>query len=212
MKLNEGHTDNPPSPRRLLLYTFGAAAVATVLSLTIVLPAEYGRDPTGIGELTGLKSFGDGLAGMQTGAVAQYYDTPFRTDVIEIPFVSEGDKSGFSELEYKVRMKAGETLIYSWVAEGAEENEFYFDLHSETSGPDPKVLEFRQATGVRSHGALMAPMEGMHGWYWQNRSPNRVNVRLRLSGFYELIPPGQTGNKAGITPTGDAAAAAPPPQ
>jgi hypothetical protein len=97
-------------------------------------------------------------------------------------------------------MKAGQTLLYSWVAQGAPESEFYFDLHSETPPPDHQVIEYLQETGVRSDGALVAPTDGVHGWYWQNRSPNRVKVHLRISGFYELIPPGEKGNKAGITP------------
>lgn len=208
MKVNEGHTTNPPSAGRLLLYTLAAAAVATLLSITIVLPAEYGKDPTGFGRLTGLLSLGGGLAGMQTGIVSRNYDTPFRSDELEIPFVPKGDDTGFSQLEYKVRMKEGQTLIYSWVAEGAEANDFYLDLHSETPDPDPQVIEYQQETGIRSAGALVAPTDGVHGWYWQNRSPNRVTLRLKISGFYELIPPGEKGNKASITPLNQAATAA----
>jgi hypothetical protein len=39
---------------------------------------------------------------------------------------------------------------------------------------------------------LIAPWQGIHGWYWQNKSGAPVTVRLRMSGFYELIP-GQAG-------------------
>lgn len=211
MNVTEGQTNNPPSTSKLVLYTLGAAAVATFLSVAVVLPAEFGRDPTGIGELTGLKMLGTGSVGLQT--VAHDYDAPFRSDVLEIPFVTEGDGSGFYELEYKVRMKAGQTLIYSWVAEGAPADQFYFDLHSETPPPASEVIEFKQETGLRSNGALVAPTDGVHGWYWQNRSPNRVRVRLRIAGFYELIPPGENGNKAGIVPvvqTADPPLADPP--
>ena len=34
--------------------------------------------------------------------------------------------------------------------------------------------------------------------------PNKVVVRLKISGFYDLIQPGETGNKAGILPSADA--------
>ncbi len=199
--MTEGQTSNPPTRAKLLALTAAAGVAATVLTLLVVLPAEYGRDPTGFGTLTGLKALGDGLAGTEVGQPARFYDTPFRSDELEIPFVGKDDKSGYSQLEYKVRMKEGQTLIYSWVATGAPEGEFYFDLHSETPGPDPKVIEFKQETGLNSDGALVVPIDGVHGWYWQNRSAGRVTVRLKISGFYELISPGEVGNKVGILPT-----------
>jgi hypothetical protein len=201
--MSEGHTNNPPGVGKLLALTLGAGVAATLLTVAVVLPAEFGRDPTGIGALTGLNKL-SGPAGHMTGEVARYYNVPFRSDVLEIPFVPAGDKTGLSQLEYKVRMAEGQTLIYSWEAEGAADGEFYFDLHTET--PDEQVIEFKQETGTRSDGALTAPVDGVHGWYWQNRSANPVTVRLKISGFYELIPPGETGNKAGILPAAGVAA------
>jgi hypothetical protein len=49
----------------------------------------------------------------------------------------------------------------------------------------------------------------VHGWYLQNQSVNPVTVKLRVSGFYELIPPGETGNEAGIIANVPAAQARP---
>ncbi len=49
----------PPDSRRLLRSTATAAVVATALLVTIVLPSEFGMDPTGIGRLLGLKEMGD---------------------------------------------------------------------------------------------------------------------------------------------------------
>ena len=43
-----------PSSRRLLASTLAAVFVATILLVTIVLPAQYGIDPTGAGRLMGL--------------------------------------------------------------------------------------------------------------------------------------------------------------
>jgi hypothetical protein len=45
--MTEGQTSNPPSIGRLIVITLGAAAAATALTLFVVLPAEFGRDPTG---------------------------------------------------------------------------------------------------------------------------------------------------------------------
>jgi hypothetical protein len=61
-------------------------------------------------------------------------------------------------------------------------------------------MEYRQATGLNSNGALVAPFEGVHGWYFQNQSDKPLVVHLKLSGFYELIPPGEYGNEAKIEP------------
>jgi hypothetical protein len=51
---------------------------------------------------------------------------------------------------------------------------------------------YEKAPGGKMAGSLIAPWLGEHGWYWQNKSEAPVVVRLRLGGFYELIP-GQPG-------------------
>jgi hypothetical protein len=52
---------DPPKPdtRKLVRSTLIAAAVASVLLITIVLPAEYGIDPTRIGRVLGLTQMGE---------------------------------------------------------------------------------------------------------------------------------------------------------
>lgn len=52
-------TDDLPSSRTLLRSTIIAVAAAVVLLLAVVLPAEYGVDPTGIGEVMGLTEMGE---------------------------------------------------------------------------------------------------------------------------------------------------------
>jgi hypothetical protein len=49
----------PPSPRKLLRSTLIALAVALLLLVTAVLPAEYGIDPTGVGRVLGLTRMGE---------------------------------------------------------------------------------------------------------------------------------------------------------
>ncbi len=48
-----------PSSRQLFKSTIIAAVVAVLLLLTVVLPAEYGVDPTGVGRVLGLTEMGD---------------------------------------------------------------------------------------------------------------------------------------------------------
>jgi len=193
----------------------GALLVATVIVVCFVMPAEYRIDPTGIGRLTGVIR----LAGAKTvsasevqappdasgatGAAVRYYDAGYRADFVDIPLRSGEMAIPGSELEYKVRMKAGQTLAYSWTVVGIENpEEFYFDFHGEAPAKEPgaeaTVVEYRQATGTASSGTLVAPFDGVFGWYLQNQSVKPVVVHLKISGFYDLVPAGEYGNDAGI--------------
>jgi hypothetical protein len=59
-----GPTPEIPSARRLLRSTLIAALVAAAILVTIVLPAEYGVDPTGIGRILGLTQMGETKAAL----------------------------------------------------------------------------------------------------------------------------------------------------
>ena len=199
-----------PALGRPRLLTIAAAAFlgASAIFTLFVLPAEFHRDPTGFGRLTGL----DRVAGPEVvsvaaapagpNATARFYGRPFRSDAVEITLPPDE----MNELEYKVKMRPGETLTYSWSVSGDEAHPewFYYDFHGESrpSTPDVKatVMEYKQSTGLVSSGALVAPFEGVHGWYFQNQSDKPLVVHLKLSGFYELIPPGEYGNEAKIEP------------
>jgi hypothetical protein len=60
------------------------------------------------------------------------------------------------------------------------------------------VATYKKDTGTSSNGALTAPFDGVHGWYFQNQSLNNVVVRVKISGFYELIAPGEAGNESHV--------------
>ena len=197
----------PPARRSILAITGAAFAAASAVAVLFVLPAEYAIDPTGFGRLTGLTRLAQphvaGRLGAPTARVT--YDQPFRSDVFDIPLRSPDRAREGTELEYKVRMKAGAVMVYSWTVEGMDyPDEFYFDFHGETpvgpGVPEAIVVEYQKGTAGESHGMLVAAIDGVHGWYLQNQSGATVVVHLRLSGFYELVPPGEYGNEAGILP------------
>ena len=52
-------TQEIPSTSNLIKSTIVAIIIAGILLVTVVMPAEYGIDPTGIGEATGLKKMGE---------------------------------------------------------------------------------------------------------------------------------------------------------
>lgn len=203
----DARSTRPMSRGRLALITLAAFLVALLIVFGAILPAEFGKDPTGLGRLGGLARLWappEKSVDPNAGAVARAheYPLPFRTDVVEIPLTGFlGGVSG-SELEYKVRMKKDATFIYAWEVVGAERaNDFHYDFHGHTTPPPGEamtVATYRQAFGLKQQGALTAPFDGIHGWQFSNSSERPVVVRLRLAGFYELIPSGQPGNEAGV--------------
>jgi len=198
-----------PTPRlsrkAVLLATLGAGAAAAVIIFGAVLPAEFGVDPLGVGKLTGIARLWapkeNEIAATEGSApLNRDYATGWRTDVIEIPLTSGDDlESRRYELEYKVRMKKGATLIYEWHVTGSDiPEEFYSEFHGHdlvAPGQEMTVVNYKKATGLRQQGALVAPFDGIHGWYLQNQALPPVVVHMRLAGFYDLVPPGQPGNE-----------------
>ena len=180
-----------PSRKTLFTVLGGGMIAASAILVGVVLPAEYRIDPLGIGQATGLLQ----LSGPEqvevalppadaTGSLARFYPAAFRTDTVEIPLAAAGDET--DDLEWKVRMPGGATLVYSWSVD-APPDEFYSDMHGESApAPEVKVVTYRKGSGSASNGAIVAPFAGIHGWYLQNQAERPVVVRLQLSGFYQL--------------------------
>jgi hypothetical protein len=204
--MTEGQISQPLSARRMLALTAGAFVVASLIVFGAILPAEFNWDPLGIGRVTGLsRLWAPRQVAFDTSAtsvpLAREYPAAFRSDTVEIPLRPEGDRRGGDELEYKVRMSKDATLIYEWSVSAIPiPTEFYYDFHGHTTTPGAEmtVATYKKDTGTSANGALTAPFDGIHGWYFQNQSLNHVVVRVRISGFYELIPPGEAGNEARV--------------
>lgn len=172
----------------------GGAVVASAILVGAVLPAEYNIDPLGIGKATGLIQLSRPaevevtLPASTDATVARFYTAEFRTDTVEIPLAGAGDPDHRDQLEWKVRMQAGDTLVYSWRV-AAPEDQFYADFHGQTDPqPEVQVLTYRKGTMVSDNGSVAAQFDGIHGWYLQNQSEQPVTVQLRLAGFYQMRP------------------------
>ena len=115
------------------------------------------------------------------------HQTGYRTDTVNIPVRANG-----GEIEYMLRMKQGDTAVYTWqVVDMAKPDMLTSEFHGHTDrvGNAPGTLVFyRKATGGSESGALTAPFPGIHGWYLKNDSEKPIVVRLTVAGFYELIP------------------------
>ena len=219
---NEGRMEKPPSAGKVLALTLGGFVVATLVVLGGIMPAEFNQDPLGLGRLTGISRLWappEVVLDVAASAVpaTHEYETAFRTDTIEIPLTGGDDRRRGNELEYKVRTKKGATVIYSWTVEGiTNPEEFYTEFHGHTLAENAEAMTvafYKKATGSTANGTLIAPFDGVHGWYLQNQSVGPVVVRLKVSGFYELIPCCEAGNEAGIIANVPAAEAfGPPPE
>ena len=204
--------DRPLSRRHIVLLTATALIVALVILFGAILPAEYNSDPTGLGRLTGTAKLWapteqvvapaepNGVAARASDA--RSYPTAFRSDVVEVPLKASGDPERGDEVEYKVHLKKGGSYVYSWSVSGiANPEEFYTEFHGHTlaQGAAMTVVYYRKATGTKDNGVLTAPFDGVHGWFFQNQSVKPVTVKLRIAGFYDLIPAGRPGNEMGLS-------------
>lgn len=196
-----------PSARRLLRSTLLALITAVALLVTVVLPAEYGIDPTGLGQSLGLKKMGEIKqslaaeaaqeslvktnkspiqAGVQAAIVEQTKPavtdvTPaIRTDQTKVT-LKPGEAT-----EIKLEMKKGAKVTYSWVSQGGLVN---VDAHGDmTNGPKGFYHGYGKAKQVAGkQGELEAAFDGNHGWFWRNRSEASVTITLKTSGDYKSI-------------------------
>ena len=156
-----------------------AALVSALLALVLfVLPAEFDTDPTGVGELLGIK----GMAGYSVGALSLQQE-PHAQDAREF------ELGPFESVEYKYALAAGQSLVFAWQARTLNDapSEVVYDFHSEEAGTDPEdAVSFDVGRNSESQGNFVAPFTGIHGWYWEHRGSELVTVRLSSSGFYNV--------------------------
>lgn len=94
---------------------------------------------------------------------------PFRKDSLDLSVASQG------ELDYRVGMQAGATLVYAWSAapSGAK--------------LDYEFADRAKASASEAHSAFVAQSSGWYRWHWRNPSGRPVTIHLKLSGYYEPL-------------------------
>lgn len=186
-----------PTSRQLLKSTAIAAASATVILVAVVLPAEYGIDPTGAGGVLGLTEMGqikaqlyeeaeadrlmgleeqssllDDLFGLFVGT-AYAQEAPAWRD--ETSFTLQPGETA----EWKMVMEEGAQAQYQMIVEGGRVN---FDLHGHGGGQSVTYEKGRGSQGAE--GGIIADFAGEHGWFWRNRDDVPVTVTVRVRGDY----------------------------
>lgn len=200
-----------PTSRQLLRSTVLAVISAAVILVAVVLPAEYGIDPTGLGRVLQLTEMGQIKAKLVAQAVADEsaaatpvpVPEPSVTQppaVVAAPLVAAQptatqpladapwrDQMAVTlkpdqGIEIKMRMNQGDKAQYAWVAEGGVVN---FDTHGDSGGRSISYEKGRAVPG--DEGELEAAFTGNHGWYWRNRTRSEVKIILRTRGQYADI-------------------------
>ena len=197
-----------PTASSLLQSTIIALIVAGVLLVTCVLPAEYGKDLTGIGRVLGLTQMGEVKMALAEEAAGNAAAEASADSVIAASEASgasptsgaESDAAGLTSHldttlvtlapnkggEIKLVMPNGTRVAYQWAVTGGVVN---FDMHGDsTNAPKDWFVSYKKAQGVAADsGELVAGFKGNHGWYWRNRGSREVLIRLITSGVYERI-------------------------
>jgi len=185
-----------PSSSQLLRSTIIALLVAVALLICIIIPAEYGMDPTGVGELMGLKKMGEIKASLEQEALNENqnfdeYVSPndeirerFETikanrDVME--FVIAPDDA----IEIKLEMREGSIIKYKWETKSGGLN---YNLHGDGYKGSQKSTTYKKGRMTSSdNGEFKAEFDGYHGWFWRNRNTEAVTVILETDGQYIQI-------------------------
>ena len=182
------------SKDKLIRNTGVAALVAITLLLTIILPAEFDIDPTGVGSVLGISGLShqavvEGV-NSETGENALAAASPLHIHhqpplkFVDVDLVLEPYGQG----EFKLKMQANAELSYLW---HSGTDLVYADLHGHTlvmgdEGEEEIVVRYLETQeGTGESGQFHTPFGGDHGWYFLNLETRPINIRVQISGNFD---------------------------
>lgn len=203
-----------PSSRTLLRSTLIAVGVALVLLVTVVMPAEYGVDPTGVGRLLGLTEMGEiKVALAKEAAIADSVEAAAPASGARDPVPSGApagpvaapsaaaatvdapapESSNSHVTEIVLRPNEGKEIKLAMRKDArvtytwsSDRGVVNYDTHADA--PGISYHGYGKGTGKQSdEGVLVAAFDGMHGWFWRNRGSEVVTVTLRTNGNYQEL-------------------------
>jgi hypothetical protein len=196
-----------PSRRQVAIGSLVAVAVASVTGVFFVLPAEFGIDPTGFGEATGLT----GLSRSGSGQNIYLERGLKRTNVLfplggsakpdeatlQATLAGKGiaapaglrlrsdhwqyELLPYENIEMKYRLAQGQPMIFAW----RTSKPVNYDMHSVPDAGGNDATESFSITDAPSQTAVyVAPFTGIHGWFWQNRTLENVTLTIDTVGGF----------------------------
>jgi hypothetical protein len=215
------NTDMPtraelPTLAQLIRSTAIAFITAAVLLVTVVMPADYGIDPTGIGRVLNLTQMGeikkelaaeaaaDAMAQAAGGVTAPASTEPAAQPDSAAPVAAAAPAPVTAEKaetvkvqwrdETQVTLKPGEGIeIKLSMNEGAKALYAWTvqggAVNFDTHGDGlGRSISYEKGRGVAAdEGELVAAFKGKHGWFWRNRGDATVTLLLQTSGDYAKI-------------------------
>jgi hypothetical protein len=210
------NTDMPsraelPTSGRLIRSTLIAAGVAAALLVAVVLPAEYGIDPTGAGRVLGLTEMGEIKTQLHDEAEAdRAKDQAGQPPVVPATPGPEQRSSLFGTIfaqliigpaaaqaapakseEFSISLEPGEGgEVKMDMKKGSkatyswkvEGGTVNHDTHGDGAGGE---VSYKKGRGVAGdEGIITAAFDGNHGWFWRNRGTSPVTVKVTASGDF----------------------------
>ncbi len=202
-----------PTSAQLLKSTLIAAGVAGTLLVTVVLPSEYNIDPTGVGQVLGLKQMGEiksqlaeeaeadrrrdqrkpvrlnkPSTSQQSSSLGQMFASLF----ISPAYAHDGqDQYDPQTTETSVKLAPGEGLEVKLEMHKGDVVEFDWTAngavvnfnHHGEAEGESVVYEKGRAVAEKQ-GRFQALFDGEHGWWWRNRTGDNVTIILKTKGRY----------------------------
>lgn len=202
-----------PTSKQLTRSTMIAAVCAVALLATVVMPAEYGIDPTGAGRLLGLTEMGETKTRLIKEALADAApasDAGAATAAAMPPAVSSAPNTKPAPLneaaaatpektvaavkwrdEMTITLSPGEGSEVKMRMKEGERAVFAWSVQGgvvnfDAHGDgDGNSISYKKGRSVPADtGDLVAAFTGNHGWFWRNRGEDKVTLVLRTSGDY----------------------------
>jgi len=194
---------------QIIKATVIALATSLILTVVAVLPAEYGKDYSGLGKALGFSRLyqSDDLSN-ETAVVTQTFKELTLNNVgsaPDIPKPIEGNNPAPAKqyesrkdnisitipagkgLEYKIAVLKYGQVKYAWKT---NQGVLFLDMHGDVKSSEAKSVYFESYNVANSNnmaGSFLAPYEGKHGWYFKNKSNKDIKVTINLTGEYQLI-------------------------
>ncbi|MBB1383242.1 hypothetical protein H5071_15170, partial [Shewanella sp. SR41-2] len=111
------------SSSTLIKAALSAIVVAGIVLVTLILPAEYNIDPTGIGQKIGVTVLAQAAEPEVQQSAPAEGSNEFQTIEVMVP-AGRG-------IEYKFDMQQFEKMTYEWITDGTA---LFVDLHGEPKG------------------------------------------------------------------------------
>ena len=174
-------TSKAPSRNKTILGALAGILVAAAIVVVFILPAEYGKDPTGLGRALGLNVLSEEPENiyLERGMKRVGVLAPLDGEIAKPDDVYTLQLGPFESGEFKYTLAKGDKMRFEWTANGPVD----FDMHSHPFDGGVDLTESYAIDKAPSQsGIYTAQFSGIHGWYWQNRSTDNVTVTLKASG------------------------------